>query len=298
MDTLKFWDVFLSKKENFNLMKRIVKSAFPNNPETADEALSYVSERILVDNKKRLQDYDPSRNATAYFCFVVRRIIRDFRVEKWGRFRPPKSLLKQPNFLLVLVYRLLCWEKIPEEAVVEYLKDSGRDPDLIKEANSIIRDTYKNCENPNFQEIPIEDGGSGVEQQAHNFEEVSEAVGENPEDSLLKKQLQYLVGLIFQDDPTEIHENYKVSEKINTFKKILKSKFRATDEDRLFLRMVYLDGLKVPEAGRKLKWNQWRSYGKHRRLLRQLRVLVKMEDFMYLILLHFANIQSLLYMRR
>ena len=280
MDTLKFWDVFLSKKENFNLMKRIVNSSFPTNPEIAEEALSYVSEKILVDNKKRLQDYDPSRNATAYFCFIILRIIRDFRVEKWGRFRPPKSLLKQPNFLLVLVYKLLCWEKMPEEAVVEQLKTSGRDPDLVKEAISIIRDNYKNCENPKFREIPIEDDSSGVEQQTHNFEEASQAAGENPEDSLLIKQLQYLVRLIFQDDPTEIHESYKVSEKINTFKKKLKSKFRATDKDRLFLRMVYLDGLRVPEAGRKLKWNQWRSYGKHRRLLTQLRVLVKVDDFM------------------
>ncbi len=38
-----------------------------------------------------------------------------------------------------------------EEAVVEQLMDSGRDPDLIKEAIWIIRDTYKNCENPKFQ---------------------------------------------------------------------------------------------------------------------------------------------------
>jgi hypothetical protein len=279
MDTVKFWDVFLSKKENFNLMKRIVKSSFPNNPEIAEEALSYVSEKILLNNKKCLQDYDPSRNATAYFCFVIRRIIRDFRVDKWGRFRPPKSLLEQPNFLLVLVYKLLCWEKTPEEAVVEQLKDSGRDPDLIKEAIWTIRDTYKHCEDPKYQEIPIEDDGSVVEQQTHNFIEVSQAVGENPEESLFKKQLQYLVGLIFQDDPTEIQENYAISEKINKFKKKLKSKFRATDKDRLFLRMVYLDGLKIPEAGRKLKWNQWRSYGKHRRLMTQLRVLVKVEDF-------------------
>ena len=280
MDTLKFWDVFLSKKENFNLMKKIVNSSFPNTPEIAEEALSYVSEKILVDNKKSLQDYDPRRNATAYFCFVIRRLIRDFRVEKWGRFRPPKSLLNQPNFLLVLVYKLLCWEKMPEEAVVEQLKISGRDPDLVEEDISIIRDTYKNCEYPKLREIPIEDDGSGVELQTHSFEDASRAVGENPEDSLLNKQLQYLVRLIFQDDPTEIHENYTVSEKINRFKKKLKSKFRATDKDRLFLRMVYLDGLKVPDAGRKLKWSQWRSYGKHRRLLTQLRALVKVEDFM------------------
>ena len=280
MDTLKFWDTFLSKKENFNLMKRIVRSSFPNNPETAEEALSFVSEKILIDNKKCLQDYDPSRNATAYFCFVIRRIIRDFRIQKWGRFRPPKSLLKQPNFLLVLVYKLLCWGKMPEEAVVEQLMDSGRDPDLIKEAIWIVRDTYKNCEDSKFQEIPIEDQDSGVEQQNYNFEEVSQAAGEDPEDSLLKKQFQYLVRLIFQDDPTKIYENYPVSEKIHKFKKKLKYKFKATDKDRLFLRMVYQDGMDVPEAGRKLKWNKWRSYGKHRRLLTQLRMLVKIEDLM------------------
>jgi hypothetical protein len=279
VDTIKFWDAFLSKKENFNLMKRIVGSSFPKNPETAEEALSYVSEKILIDNKKCLQDYDPSRNATAYFCFVIRRIIRDFRVQKWGRFRPPKSLLKQPNFLLVLVYKLLCWGKMPEEAVVEQLMDSGRDPELIKEAIWIIRDTYKNCENAKFQEIPIEDEDSGTERQDHNFIEVSQAVGENPEDMLLNKQLQYLVRFIFENDPTEIRENYTVSEKIKKLKKKLEYKFRATDKDRLFLRMVYQDGLKIPEAGHKLKWNKWRSYGKHRRLLTQLRILVKIEDF-------------------
>ena len=279
MDTLVFWDGFLSKKENFNLMKKIVRGSFPNNPETAEEALSFVSEKILIDNKKCLQDYDPTRNATAYFCFIIRRIIRDFRIQKWGRFRPPKSLLKQPNFLLILVYKLLCWEKRPEEAVVEELLDSGRDPNFIREAIEMIRDTYKNCENPKFQEVAMEDEGSGVKQQNHNFKEVSQAVGENPEDMLSQKQLQYLVRFIFQNNPTETNENHTVSEKINKFKKKMTRKFKATDKDRLFLRMVYQDGLKIPEAGRRLKWNKWRSYGKHRRLLTQLRVLVKIEDF-------------------
>jgi len=150
----------------------------------------------------------------------------------------------------------------------------------IKEAIWIVRDTYKNCEDSKFQEIPIEDQDSGVEQQNYNFEEVSQAAGEDPEDSLLKKQFQYLVRLIFQDDPTKIYENYPVSEKIHKFKKKLKYKFKATDKDRLFLRMVYQDGMDVPEAGRKLKWNKWRSYGKHRRLLTQLRMLVRIEDLM------------------
>jgi hypothetical protein len=280
MDTLKFWDAFLSEKENFNLMKKIVRSSFPNNPEIAEEALSYVSEKILIDNKKCLQDYDPNRNAAAYFCFIIRRIIRDFRLQKWGRFRPPKSLLKQPNFLLVLVYKLLCWEKRSEEAVVEQLMNSGRDPDLIEEAIWIIRDTYKNCENPRLREIPIEDEGSGVDQSDNRFEEVSQTVVENPEDRLLKKQLQYLVQCILQNDPTDIDENYAISEKMDKFKKKMKYKFRATDKDRLFLRMVYQDGIKIPEAGRRLKWNKWRSYGKHRRLLTQLGQLVKIEDFM------------------
>jgi len=74
--------------------------------------------------------------------------------------------------------------KMPEEAVVEQLKISGRDPDLVEEDISIIRDTYKSCENPKFREIPIEDDGSGVELQTHSFEKASRAVGENPEDSL------------------------------------------------------------------------------------------------------------------
>ena len=279
MDTSKFWDAFLSKKENFNLMKKIVTSSFPSNRETAEEALSYVSEKLLVDNKKRLQGYDPSRDAKAYFCFVVRRVIRDFRIQKWGRFRPPKSLLKQPNFLLVLVYRLLCWEKRPEEAIVERLKDSGKDPDLIKEAIWMIRDTYKNCENPKSQDIPIEDEGFGAEQHDHHYEEVSQAVGENPEDRLLKKQLQHLVGFIFHNDHAEGDQNNTVSEKISKFKRKMKKKFRASDTDRLFLRMVYLDGMKIPDAGNILKWNKWRSYGKHRRLITQLRQLVTVEDF-------------------
>jgi hypothetical protein len=279
METVVFWDGFLSKKENFNLMNKIVRSSFPNNPETAEEALSFVSEKILIDNKKCLQDYDPTRNATAYFIFIIRRIIRDFRIHKWGRFRPPKSLLKQPNFLLVLVYKLLCWEKRPKEAVVEELRDSGRDPDFIKEAIGMICDTYKNCEDPKVREVAREDEGSGAEQQTHNFEDVSQAAGENPEDLLFQKQLQYLVRFIFQNDPIETDVNRMVSEKINKFKKKMTSKFKATDKDRLFLRMVYQDGLQIPEAGRRLKWNKWQSYGKHRRLLTQLRKLVKIEDF-------------------
>ncbi len=147
-DTSESWRKFLS--ENYGILEKTVQARFPGEPENAEEAISYVSEKLVEDNMRRLRNYDPKQGAKpeTYFRALVKYLTSRFFEKDRGHFRLPDGLRKQNDFLLDLIYKHLCWERMPETDVVEYLRQSahgGRRSSVIREAVQIIRDSYPNC---------------------------------------------------------------------------------------------------------------------------------------------------------
>lgn len=272
MDTPEFWEKFLS--ENYGFLERIVQRRFQGNVETAKEALSYVHEKLVEDNWRRLRLYDPKRGAKpeTYFHLVVNKRIDDFLQTIRGRFRLPAWLIKHGNFLLMVVYKHLCCEGMSENDVFEYLKTSApghRNPSIIKEAILIIRNKYPNCGEARKKEVLMDDENCHSAEKAH-------AEGpshyQSPEAQIMGKEGDEYVQSIY--DLIMIGSTVSNRPEIQKVKKKLRQKFNPSDEERLFLRMVYQDGMNVSAAGQQIGWSKFAAHGRHRRLLKRLRRII------------------------
>lgn len=276
MNISKFWDSFLSKKENFKLMERTVKAALRkssiNQQDIIEDAISYVSEELLKNDKKRLQAYNPAkdqnRDGKAFFYFTVCRIVRDYKTYKFSRYRRPKSLMDNSDFLIILVYDLLYKQKLSADEVVEQLKDAGKEPELVKEALQIVRDTYKDRDGQKFRQIPIEN----IDLIPMQNQKVFLPASEDQFDILMIKQLKYLLSIVFKERiMDEIPDDHMLPRRIRKLAAELNDKFQVSETERKFLRLVYLDGMKVGVAGKNVGWNNSAAKEKHRQLKRKLR---------------------------
>ena len=281
MDKFKtqFWLAKFTK--HYPIIEKSVKRRFRNDQEKVEEALSYVSEKLLEDNMRRIALYDPKRGATfeTYFTVLVQRLISRFIDQNHKPRRFPQWILKQGNFLWQMVYKLLCWERQSEADVVEYSKTSvlgHRDECIVIEAVQMIRELYPDCGKEDPPETPLEDENRAIhtnDSQYPSFHHLS------PEDQMALGQLINLANAIYAEpDTDEIMDSDEAGE-IAEIRKRLKEKFNPSPEKRLFLKMIYQDGMNVTHAGKMLGWNENQASGHHRRLMAQLKEILG-DDFL------------------
>ncbi len=270
---LEFWKAKLST--HYNLLEKAVQKRFRSDPENAEEALSYVSEKLLEDDMRRLRLYDPSRGAkfTTYLSVLAQRLISRFLEQKRGRFRFPKWLADQKNALWLMVYELMCKERRPETDVVETVKDSAiknRDETVIQEAIWVVHKKYPNCGKQKEKEVSTGDENDySKESEPHS----SSFHHLNPEEQVVLGQRILISESILAESEEDISWDAG-SENLMGFKKRLSREFKATPVKRLFLRMIYQDGMSVSAAGRQLGWNANQASGQHRRIMTQLREII------------------------
>jgi hypothetical protein len=280
------WDEFLSNENALNLIRKAVFKSIPENQDLAAEAVSYVAEEILKDNKRRLQDYRTVIDPENYLYFVIRRIMRDFWISKKGRFRCPPSLLKQKKagFLKVLIYKMLCWQQLPTEFIIERLTDAGKNSEDIKRLIEEIRTAYQNCQKPIKSEISIEDISSvPSNKQNDSIPFHWPIVTEEPLiEKVMVNDLHYFFNYILRGVPEKIPVGRIISAKVRKQMVKARQKFRASNEECRFFRLIHLTEMSVSAAGRMFGWRKDVAQGKSRRLWKKFcRVIPKelLEEF-------------------
>jgi hypothetical protein len=262
-----FWKETLARL--YPVMEKTVRLRFRNEPDKAEEALSFVSEKLLEDNMRRLVLYDPARGAKfeTYFSVLVHRLISKYTDLHRKRKRFPKWLERQDNALWFMVYRLLCWELRSENAVVEYLDVSApgkRDEAVVAEAVRVIRENYPDCGRDGITEMTVEETDLDREGRADGLFPFHQA---SPEEQIAYKQLIALADAVFNDSAGKGNRPEEGTGELADLKRTLRSAFNPTPEKRLFLRMIFQDGMTVSSAGRMLGWNSHQASGHYRRLM-------------------------------
>jgi len=262
--TLEFLKKYIT--DNQKLLEITVQKWFPDDPIKAEDALSFVYEKLLEDNARRLRLHDPKRGAKleTYFCVLVNRLIMRHLEQGKSRFREPKWLKKQDNFLWTLVYKKLCYEKLPKAQVVEYVKNSapgGRNSSVIEEAIWIIYEKFPNCKEPKKREV-LTDAGIEIDNRTPLQEE----------QIMHYQQLEVVHAILNPLDHNNRNDSNKTG--IRLIQEKLHHEFKPKTEEHLFLRMIYQDGLSVSKAGRQLGWNVNQASGRHRRLIEKLREII------------------------
>lgn len=276
MDRFKteFWKAKLTR--HYPILEKSVKRRFRNEPEKASEALSFVSEKLVEDNMRRLSLYDPDRGAKfeTYFSVLVQRLISRFIEKNKKRRRFPKWIEKQGNALWELVYRLLCWELKSETDVFEYVESAApgkRDEHVVQEAVWVIRENFPDCGNHDTpKEMTIHDNYLSGESlnTGPSFHH------RTPEEQTAFNQLLEITDAIYAEPAIGDISDTHAPAGISAIKKRLAEKFNPSTEKRLFLKMIYQDGMGVSEAGRMLGWNANQAAGHHRRLMALLKDII------------------------
>ncbi|MBU0995336.1 MAG: hypothetical protein KJ737_22800 [Proteobacteria bacterium] len=281
MDTSRteFWRAKLTK--HYPIIEKSVKRRFQNDPEKMSEALSFVSEKLVEDNLRRLALYDPGRGAKfeTYFTILVQRLISRFIEQSRKSRRFPQWIKQQGNFLWQTIYKLLCWEQHSEKDVSEYIKNSvigNRDEHIIQEAIWMIRLQYPDCGKNEHLETSLD-----YEDDALNpsLDQTPSLHHLSPEEQVAYNQVLKLTEVIFMEPSMDDTSGKMITGEIAAIKKRLSQQFTPSPEKRLFLKMIYQDGMSVSNAGRMLGWNTNQAAGHHRRLMALLKEILG-DDFL------------------
>jgi hypothetical protein len=176
--------------------------------------------------------------------------------------------MDNPDFLVILVYDLLYRRKLSADEVVEQLTDAGREPVLVEEAIQTVHDDYKGRDRLNCRQVSIEDLSSNAVQN----QKILHPASQDPFDIIMTCHIRYLLSIVFNERMIdEIPDDHMLPQHIRKISAELNDKFQVSDNERKFLRRVYLDGMKVGVAGKNAGWNCSVAKEKHRQLKLKLR---------------------------
>lgn len=248
--------------DHWDLVDRLAERRFRDR-NIALEAAHYVLEKLGENNWERVRNYRQKGPVRAYLSSIIRRLLEDFARRRFGRRTRVPSWIKSFGMLWEKIYRLLCLEGHSRAEVIEIMRDSapgGRSENVIREAITIIRGKMKDCGRPTepgeltiLDETPVKDyladeAASGALERAEFINSFYHSLLENRR----------------QDHAANDGEEAAAF-------KVLQQSLRLSPEERLILKMVYEDGMKVTDAGRILGLSTHVVHGRLRRLMTRIR---------------------------
>jgi RNA polymerase sigma factor (sigma-70 family) len=253
--------------QHWDLLERLAARRFPS-ANAASEALLYVGRALEADDWRRVRAFEGKARFSTFIGHVAYNLLEDFARQRYGRVRVPKWV-KAMGSLWEQVYRLLCFERASETDVVQKLVASApgkRSAGLIEEAIGLILEKAPECGQNRAETLLADPAFLDHQQPLHPT-----ALQLSPEDLMAARQRAAIVTalgecLLAAENPAAERDAVARS-----FVTKLRPQLKLTAEDRLLLKMVYQDGLKVSAAGRLLGLQQDQVHGRLRRLLQSLR---------------------------
>lgn len=247
---------------HWELIDKLAGRRFRDN-NIALEAAQFVLEKLGENEWERVRQLRDQGALRAYLASVIRRLLEDFARSRFGRRARVPEWIRSLGFLWEKIYRLLCLEGHSRQDVLEILRDSapgGRDDHVIRDAVSVIRRKVPDCGHPTEpgERTGLDAGHATVRAQ----EQVSS------DDSTRMEIIASIYNALLQpDEPPPAADIAGELEAIERLRQLL----NLSSEERLILRMVYEDGLKVTEAGRLLGIGSHAIHGRLRRLMTRIR---------------------------
>lgn len=238
----------------------------------ASEALLFTMEQLERDDWKRVRAFQGRAQFKTFLTSLASRLFVDFSRKKFGRIRPP-SWLKKMGPMWESLFKLLCLERQNVHDAIESLSQSvpeGRDAELIQHAAFTILEKITDCGKSTGQEQAVEP--EILEQAAvANIYCTVDAAETNQKLAVLKD----LYTCIIEETPSweaQNSQHYRAMEKIRTH---LAEKVQLGAEQRLLLKMIYQDGLKVSAAGRMLGLSADQAHWQQKKLLADLQAAIE-----------------------
>ncbi len=254
------------------LLNKLANRRFANS-NTADEALLYAMDKLEDDNWRRVRAFEGRKRAkfSTYLSIVVIRLFGEFQKKTSGYVQAPQWV-KHMGLLWETVFNLLCRQRMPGADVIEYMKGKVhniKELIIIEEAVETIPAKIVNCGHPRGDDrsISIEDLENVEQKSSIAMHNTPEELAQAAERADLMIVLTSILGVSDKNLADTSLNKVKCKRVIDE----LQTNLSFSADERLLFRLVYIEGLRVSPAGRKLGMNAFQAHGKHRRLLKKIR---------------------------
>jgi RNA polymerase sigma factor (sigma-70 family) len=223
------------------------------------ESVNFVLERLQENNWERVRKHTGSGSMKAYLNRVIQRLLHDFARKKFGRKQQPKWLDAQPPFWKK-VHRLLCLERFSVQDVMQLLGEEvpgGRTDSSLREAITVIRTKDRDC------------GRSLTITESVSLQDVPEPSVKGTNGDELARHCD-LVEMVYRH-LTDKEPDAPEATPLTAAAQVLSGDLVLESEERLLLRMIFEDGMKVTQAGRMLGLSAHAIHGQLRRLLARIK---------------------------
>lgn len=236
---------------NWELINQQARRRFGDST-LAEEAALAVLDGLLQDGAKRMKSYQGRGVPRAFLAAVSWRLLEDFARSRFGRKRAP-GWIRQLGGIWEKLYTLLCLERFDiTDAVMAIAGDV--EAKRTEEAAWTIRQRIEDCGSHQALEVDLdEEKLSGAESSVSPAQ-----VEEQQKDELFRHLF-----LVLTDLPQERIEKEST--------KLARLNLSLTAEERLLLRLCFVDELSVTRAGEMLGINRFQAHGRIRRVLAKIR---------------------------
>lgn len=230
---------------HWDLINLMSKKRFHSDA-LAEEAALYVIDALQKDNWKKVAAFSGRSTLKTFLRSLIFRLLEDFARQKFGRKQPP-SWVKKLGGVYLYLYKVLCLQRLDEVSAVEaaLTRLSACLRREIEDAVFTILEKIPDCRKHQSVEVEYRDGHAG---QLEN--------SETPEMHLEKKQKKRVFSELFnQLFDKDVDQEVLIE---------------LTGEEKLLIRMRYVDGLSTKVMAEMLDQTRHQVNGKLRRLLNKI----------------------------
>jgi len=248
---------------NWDLINAMAEKRFGREAVAAEAAL-FVLEALRKEDWKILRAFSGKASFGTYLRSVVFRLLEDFSRRKYGRLQPP-SWLRRLGGIWLLLYSYLCLERltIAEAVEMSHQRFQARTKAEIERAAREIKRRITDCGSHQMIEVELDEGG---------LPDAEEGRRRRPEEMLERHQRLELLQAVWAAAMTPgDFEKSSPAGKVDF-------PFQLTSQEKLLIRMRYVDGLTVAKIAALLGCSRHRINGRLRRLLMRLRRVLEAGD--------------------
>ncbi|MCH9696890.1 MAG: hypothetical protein K0U68_02190 [Gammaproteobacteria bacterium] len=231
--------------DHWNFLSSLARKRFPNDSDMADQALSYVLDKLEDQNWNRVRGWDGCGSFATFVAVLASRLMTDFVRSKFGYHRPPAWLQEKKEVIWQKAYKLYAVDKYERKEAIEVLLSDASIEDNIS-VEDVVNTVYAKC----TKQARFSEGNVGIDQIAETASS-EDAMPENidvDQKQLIEVLIEYIES---NDNSLDVIKD----ETVRNLLYHLKSQIDLSHEDRLLLRLRYCEGLKVKEISQMLHLN-------------------------------------------
>ncbi|GAA3965571.1 hypothetical protein [Allohahella marinimesophila] len=223
----------------------------------AEEASTYVVEYLSLDDWEKCRSFEGKAQPTTFLYSLSTSALEEFSRKRFGRPRPP-AWLQELGDMWMKLWRSLCLERQPLPALVDRYSTRGfREPAAVEQAARVIKARIPTC----GQSIRDTELADDIERLSDAHEAASgQCRSKDPEfENPFYGELLMMINTVCDSDVS--HEDFRQSaasrfdnmaaaqqRKLDT----LRSALELTDQEKIMLRLIYLEGLSKSAASKAL----------------------------------------------